>query len=235
MQLFYNPTISDASEFFSFDKEESKHIIKVLRKKDTDILFVTNGLGFLFETEITLASDTKCTVKIISVQQPIPPKYNLHLAVAPTKMNDRYEWFLEKATELGISEITPIICDHSERKQIKTDRFDKIIQSAMKQSNQFYLPKLNEPVAFKDFMKLKNNGLQLIAHCEETNKKSLKDVIKLNENVTILIGPEGDFSEKEIQLAIENNYIPVSLGNTRLRTETAAIVACHSVRFLNED
>jgi 16S rRNA (uracil1498-N3)-methyltransferase len=105
----------------------------------------------------------------------------------------------------------------------------------MKQSNQFYLPKLNEPVAFKDFMKLKNNGLQLIAHCEETNKKSLKDVIKLNENVTVLIGPEGDFSEKEIQLAIENNYIPVSLGNTRLRTETAAIVACHSVRFLNED
>jgi len=235
MQLFYNPTISDASDFFSFDKEESKHIIKVLRKKDTDILFVTNGLGFLFETEITLASDTKCTVKIISVQQPIPPKYNLHLAVAPTKMNDRYEWFLEKATELGISEITPIICDHSERKQIKTDRFDKIIQSAMKQSNQFYLPKLNEPIAFKDFMKLKNNGLQLIAHCEETNKKSLKDVIKPNENATILIGPEGDFSEKEIQLAIENNYIPVSLGNTRLRTETAAIVACHSVRFLNED
>lgn len=235
MQLFYNPTISDASEFFSFDKEESKHIIKVLRKKDTDILFVTNGLGFLFETEITLASDTKCTVKIISVQQPIPPKYNLHLAVAPTKMNDRYEWFLEKATELGISEITPIICDHSERKQIKTDRFDKIIQSAMKQSNQLYLPKLNEPVAFKDFLKLKNNGLQLIAHCEETNKKSLKHVIKHNENATILIGPEGDFSEKEIQLAIENNYIPVSLGNTRLRTETAAIVACHSVRFLNED
>jgi 16S rRNA (uracil1498-N3)-methyltransferase len=235
MQLFYNPIISDASEFFSFDKEESKHIIKVLRKKDTDILFVTNGLGFLFETEITLASDTKCTVKIISVQQPIAPKYYLHLAVAPTKMNDRYEWFLEKATELGISEITPIICDHSERKQIKTDRFDKIIQSAMKQSNQFYLPKLNEPIAFKDFMKLKNNGLQLIAHCEETNKKSLKDVIKPNENATILIGPEGDFSEKEIQLAIENNYIPVSLGNTRLRTETAAIVACHSVRFLNED
>ena len=235
MQLFYNPTISDASDFFSFEKEESKHIIKVLRKKDTDILFVTNGLGFLFKTEITLASDTKCTVKIISIQQPTPPKYHLHLAVAPTKMNDRYEWFLEKATELGISEITPIICDHSERKQIKTDRFDKIIQSAMKQSNQFYLPKLNEPVAFKDFMKLKNNDLQLIAHCEETYKKSLKDVIKPTENATILIGPEGDFSEKEIQLAIKNNYIPVSLGNTRLRTETAAIVACHSVRFLNED
>ena len=234
MQLFYNSAINEGSEFFSFDKEESKHIIKVLRKKDTDILYVTNGLGFLFKTEITLASDTKCTVRIVSVEKSVTPKYQLHLAVAPTKMNDRYEWFLEKATEIGISEITPIICDHSERKAIKTDRFDKIIQSAMKQSNQFYLPKLNEPISFKDFIKVQNNGLQFIAHCEETNKKSLKNILKPNENITILIGPEGDFSEKEIQLALENNYIPISLGNTRLRTETAAIVACNSVAFVNE-
>ncbi len=234
MQLFYNPEINETSEFFSFDKEESKHIIKVLRKKDTDILFVTNGLGFLFKTEITLASDTKCTVKIISFEKEKPLPYQLHLVVAPTKMNDRFEWFLEKATEIGISEITPIICDHSERKQIKTDRFDKIILSAMKQSNQLYLPKLNEPIAFKDFVKTKNQGLQLIAHCEENEKKSLKDVLKPNENITMLIGPEGDFSLKEIQMALDHNYIPVSLGNTRLRTETAAIVACHSVAFLNE-
>lgn len=234
MQLFYNPDIEETSDFFSFDKEESRHIIKVLRKKDNDILYVTNGLGFLFKTEITLASDTKCTVKIVSVEKAAPPKFQLHLAVAPTKMNDRYEWFLEKATEIGISEITPIICDHSERKQIKTDRFDKIIQSAMKQSNQLYLPKLNGPVAFKDFMKMKNKGLQLIAHCEENEKKSLKSVLKPNEDITILIGPEGDFSPKEIQLAIDNKYIPVSLGNTRLRTETAAIVACHSAVFVNE-
>ncbi|PWA04069.1 16S rRNA (uracil(1498)-N(3))-methyltransferase [Flavobacterium psychrotolerans] len=234
MQLFYNPNINEASEFFSFDKEESKHIIKVLRKKDTDILFVTNGLGYLFKTIITLASDSKCTVKIISFEKTEKLKYQLHLAVAPTKLNDRYEWFLEKATEIGVSEITPIICDHSERKQIKTDRFDKIIQSAMKQSNQFYLPKLNDPMTFKNFVKIKNKGSQLIAHCEETNKKTLKDILKPNENVTILIGPEGDFSEKEIQSALENNYIPVSLGNTRLRTETAAIVACHSVVFVNE-
>lgn len=234
MQLFYNPEINETSEFFSFDKEESKHIIKVLRKKDTDILFVTNGLGFLFKTEITLASDTKCTVKIISFEKEKPLPYQLHLVVAPTKMNDRFEWFLEKATEIGISEITPIICDHSERKQIKTDRFDKIILSAMKQSNQLYLPKLNEPIAFKDFVKTKNQGLQLIAHCEENEKKSLKDVLKPNENITMLIGPEGDFSLKEIQMALDHNYIPVSLGNTRLRTETAAIVACHSVAFINE-
>ena len=235
MQLFYNPTINEATENFSFDKEESKHIIKVLRKKDTDILHVTNGLGLLFETEITLASDNKCTVKILSFEKAAPSKYHLHLAVAPTKMNDRFEWFLEKATEIGIQEITPIFCDRSERKVVNSERFDKIILTAMKQSNVLFLPKLNKAISFKEFIKLKNKGLQLIAHCEETDKKSLKSVLKSNEDVTLLIGPEGDFSEKEIALALENNFTAVSLGNTRLRTETAAIVACHSVAFVNED
>jgi 16S rRNA (uracil1498-N3)-methyltransferase len=235
MQLFYNTTINESTESFSFDKEESKHIIKVLRKKDADILYVTNGLGFLFKTEITLASDNKCTVKILSFEKAAPSKYHLHLAVAPTKMNDRFEWFLEKATEIGIHEITPIICDRSERKVINNERFDKIILTAMKQSNELYLPKLNQAITFKEFIKTQNKGLQLIAHCEETDKKSLKSVLKPNENITMLIGPEGDFSEKEIESALENKYIPVSLGNTRLRTETAAIVACHSVVFVNED
>ena len=234
MQLFYNPEISEDAENFYFDREESKHIIKVLRKKEGDNLFVTNGLGFLFKTEIILASDSKCQVKIVSSEKGEALKYHLHLAVAPTKMNDRFEWFLEKATEIGVSEITPIICDHSERKIIKTDRFDKIIQSAMKQSLHYYLPKLNEPIAFKDFIKLENKGLNLIAHCEETDKKSLKEVVQPNQDATILIGPEGDFSEKEIKLALENNYLAVMLGNTRLRTETAAVVACHSVAFINE-
>lgn len=234
MQLFYNPEISEDAETFFFDREESKHIIKVLRRKEGDNLFVTNGLGFLFKTEIILASDSKCQVKIVSSEKGEALKYHLHLAVAPTKMNDRFEWFLEKATEIGVSEITPIICDHSERKVIKTDRFDKIIQSAMKQSLHYYLPKLNEPIAFKDFIKQENKGLNLIAHCEETDKKSLKEVVQPNQDATILIGPEGDFSEKEIKLALENNYLAVMLGNTRLRTETAAVVACHSVAFINE-
>ena len=234
MQLFYNPAILATDETFFFDKEESKHIIKVLRKKDTDILHVTNGLGFLFTTQITLASDTKCTVKIVKFEQIEKPKFHLHLAVAPTKLNDRFEWFLEKATEIGVSEITPIICEHSERKFIKTDRFEKIIQTAMKQSNQCFLPILNEPITFGSFIAKQFNGQKLIAHCEETNKKSLKEVLKTNENVTILIGPEGDFSVKEITLAIDNQFIAVTLGNTRLRTETAAIVACHSVVLLNE-
>lgn len=235
MQLFYNININETTENFSFDKEESKHIIKVLRKKDTDILYVTNGLGLLFKTEITLASDSKCTVKIISFEKAAPSKYHLHLAVAPTKMNDRFEWFLEKATEIGIHEITPIICDRSERKVVNNERFDKILLTAMKQSNVLFLPKLNDAISFKEFVKLKNEGLQLVAHCEETDKKTLKSVLVPNENVTILIGPEGDFTEKEIEAALKNNYIPVSLGNTRLRTETAAIVACHSVVFVNEN
>lgn len=234
MQLFYTSEINSSISEFSFDKEESKHIVKVLRKKEGDILHVTNGLGFLFITEIILASEKKCTVKINTIEEQPRTDFNLHLAVAPTKMNERYEWFLEKATEIGIHEITPIICDHSERKVIKTERFDKIIQSAMKQSNQFYLPKLNDPISFKDFINQKHSGLLFIAHCEETQKKLLKEVIQPNEKYTILIGPEGDFSEKEIVIALQNNFIPVSLGNTRLRTETAAIVACHSIVFANE-
>ena len=235
MQLFYNFDIDENTETFHFEKEESRHIIKVLRKKDSDILFVTNGLGFIFKTEIILASDNKCTVKIIEIEKSEAPKIHLHLAVAPTKMNDRYEWFLEKATEIGIQEITPIICDHSERKIVKTERFDKIILSAMKQSNQPFLPKLNDPVSFKDFISKDLSGQKFVAHCEETHKKTLKNLLQKEQSVTILIGPEGDFSQKEIKLALENNYLPVSLGNTRLRTETAAIVACHSVVFANEE
>ena len=234
MQLFYNPNIDETTESFSFDKEESRHIIKVLRKKDSDILQVTNGLGLLFETQITLASDNKCIVQVLSIKKKPESKFHLHLAVAPTKMNDRFEWFLEKATEIGIQEITPVICDRSERKVINLDRFEKIILSAMKQSNETFLPKLNEAISFKEFIQQKNKGLQLIAHCEETDKKSLKEILKPNESVTMLIGPEGDFSEKEIALALENNFQPVTLGNTRLRTETAAVIACHSVVFFNE-
>lgn len=234
MQLFYNSTISEQQQLFVFDKEESKHIIKVLRKKESDILFVTNGLGSVFQCKITLASDSKCTVKIISFEKQEAQKFRLHLAVAPTKMNERYEWFLEKATEIGIDEITPIICEHSERKVVKIDRFQKIIESAMKQSLHYYLPKLNEPILYKEFLKKEFDGQKFIAHCEETDKKSLKNELKTNQNITILIGPEGDFSVKEIQMALDNAFIPVSLGNTRLRTETAAVVACHSVVLLNE-
>jgi len=176
----------------------------------------------------------KCTAKIISQKQQPKRDYNLHLAVAPTKINDRYEWFLEKATEIGIDSITPIICDHSERKVIKPERFERILQSAMKQSLNCYLPKLNDAISFKDFINLDFEGDLFIAHCEETDRKYLKQQLNPKTDITILIGPEGDFSVKEITEALKNNFIPVTLGETRLRTETAAIVACHSVAFINE-
>ena len=234
MQLFYNSEIKNGDSTFFFDKEESKHIVKVLRKKESDKIFITNGLGYLFESEIILASEKKCEVKIIKETFQQPDTFYTHIAVAPTKMNDRLEWFLEKATEIGIHEITPIICDHSERKIYKIDRAEKIIQAAMKQSLHYYLPKINEPISLSHFVKSNIDGQKFIAHCEETDKKSFQKEIAKNEKVTILIGPEGDFSTKEINLAIANQFIPVTLGNTRLRTETAALVACHTIALLNE-
>lgn len=236
MQLFYNPNISENSKEISFDKEESKHIVKVLRMKDGDVFKITNGKGSFFDAEIINANPKSCVVKIISEEKQPPLPYQLHLAVAPTKLNDRYEWFLEKATEIGVSEITPIICEHSERKTIKPERYEKILQSAIKQSLKAYLPILNEAVSFKDFIDNINTSedLKFIAHCEETDKKSLKSVLLPNQKITILIGPEGDFSSEEITLAKQNNFTPVSLGKSRLRTETAAVVACHSVAFVNE-
>ncbi|MDO7171227.1 16S rRNA (uracil(1498)-N(3))-methyltransferase [Mariniflexile sp. AS56] len=234
MQLFYNPNITESTTQFTFEKEESKHIVKVLRKNIGDTLHITNGSGWLFTAEVSIPNINKCVVTVISKTKQAARSYQVHLAVAPTKMNDRYEWFLEKATEIGIDSITPIICDHSERKIIKPERFEKILQSAMKQSLSYYMPKLNEAIAFKDFIIEELSGDLFIAHCEETDRKSLKHQIKPKQDITILIGPEGDFSTKEIELALKNKFIPVTLGETRLRTETAAIVACHSVAFTNE-
>ncbi|MDN3667051.1 16S rRNA (uracil(1498)-N(3))-methyltransferase [Algibacter miyuki] len=234
MQLFYNSTVNENTTQFSFEKEESRHIVKVLRKQVGDTLHITNGKGWLFSAEISIPNINKCTAEIVSKTLQPKRNYNLHLAVAPTKMNDRYEWFLEKATEIGIDSITPIFCDHSERKVIKAERFERIIQSAAKQSLSCYLPVLNNAVSFKDFIKQDFSGNLFIAHCEETDKKSLKGELKPKQDITILIGPEGDFSVKEIEQALQNKFIPVTLGETRLRTETAAIVACHSVAFTNE-
>jgi 16S rRNA (uracil1498-N3)-methyltransferase len=234
MQLFYNKDLVQKDTEIRFSKEESRHIIKVLRKSTGDTLHITNGNGFLFTAEITLADVKNCIASIVSTKLQPKRDYTIHLAVAPTKMNDRYEWFLEKATEIGIDSITPIFCDNSERKVIKSERYEKILQSAMKQSLNCYLPKLNEAISFKKLMTQSFTGQIFIAHCEETDRKSLKQSLKPNQDVTILIGPEGDFSSKEIELATQHDFNPVTLGNTRLRTETAAIVACHSIVFNNE-
>lgn len=233
MQLFYSPEINSEIKQYTFSKEESKHIVRVLRKKEGDVLNITNGKGNLFTVEITVADAKNCLVNIIAEKTVKTHDYYLHVAIAPTKMNDRLEWFLEKATEIGINEITPVICDNSERKVIKKERLEKIIQSAMKQSLQMHLPKLNDIISFKSFINQDFNGQTFIAHCEEQEKQELFHQITKKDTYTILIGPEGDFSNNEITTALAKDFTPVSLGNTRLRTETAGITACHTFALAN--
>ena len=235
MQLFFNPEINSTTKEFTFDKNESRHIIRVLRKGLGEIVHITNGNGDLFEGEIIVPNDKRCTVQIVHCSTFKKPwNYYLHIAIAPTKNNDRLEWFLEKATEIGVDEITPIICDHSERKVVKMDRMEKIVHSAAKQSLKYHFPKLNPSMTFKAFMSNAFEGNLFIAHCEDTQKKTLKSELTKGANTTILIGPEGDFSTTEINSALATNFIPVSLGESRLRTETAGVVAVHSVAFINE-
>lgn len=236
MQLFYNPEISEKDSQVIFNRDESRHIAKVLRKNEGDILNITNGEGLLFEAEIIKADVKQCLAKIISVDKQPPPPYYLHMAVAPTKMNDRFEWFLEKAMEIGVHEITPVICDHSERKVVKLNRFERVLQSAMKQSLHYRMPKLNEPINYSDFINTAVEGDKFIAYCEDKTEKSyLQKEIKPKEKIIILIGPEGDFSPEEIQTALNSGWKAVSLGESRLRTETAAIVACHTVALMNQN
>lgn len=234
MQLFYNGILNSDDKQIRFSKEESRHIIKVLRRSVGDQLYITNGKGELFTAEITIADIKNCVANVLSVETKTPRPYKLHMAVAPTKSNDRFEWFLEKATEIGIDEITPIICENSERRVVKAERFEKIVQAAMKQSLSCFLPKLNPAIPFNTFIDQSIDGFKFIAHCEEGHKTTFKSEIQAGSHITILIGPEGDFSAKEIKRAIQCFFDPVSLGSSRLRTETAAIVACHTVAIINE-
>lgn len=230
MQLFFHPELTASQEHIRFDKDESRHIQKVLRKKEGDTIYSTNGKGDLFTLMLTLVTPKLCEANILDTKTRPALPYRLHLAVAPTKNNDRFEWFLEKATEIGVSQITPLLCERSERKQIKPERFSKIIVSAMKQSLQTHLPVLNALQSFESFIaKTANNqGLHCIAHCEDSPKEFLANVLPSQNEIIIIIGPEGDVTPNEIQLALQNGYTAVSLGQQRLRTETAAIVACHT-------
>jgi 16S rRNA (uracil1498-N3)-methyltransferase len=235
MQLFYQQDINTGSKQISFNKEESRHIVKVLRKINGDILSITDGKGILFSAEIIQAHDKKCIANIKSWEaKPKTWNYHLHIAIAPTKLNDRFEWFLEKATEIGIDEITPVFCDHSERRQLKAERMEKVITSAMKQSLKFNKPVLNDPMKFTDFIQKKDWDLGLIAHCEDDLKNHLRAHFPFHQKIMILIGPEGDFSLSEINAALKNGIQPITLGKSRLRTETAGIVACNYVSVLNE-
>ena len=217
IQLFYHPALQLDSTNCFFDKEESQHIVKVLRKKVGDVLHITNGKGQLFEAQLDFASPKQCEVRILKCTTQSPRSYYLHLVVAPTKMNER--------------------CEHSERTTIKVERFEKILLSAMKQSLQCYLPKLNAPIASTQFFKVikTDTSAKYIAHCYENEKRLFsRTLTPFPERITVLIGPEGDFSTTELNTALQQAFVPISLGDTRLRTETAAVVACHTVAVLNE-
>ena len=230
MQLFYCPEVFEGSCYLS--NEESRHCVKVLRKQEGDVIHLIDGKGSFYEVEITVASQKKVLFDIVKQWSEAPRSYSLHIAIAPTKNNDRYEWFLEKATEIGVDEITPVVCAHSERKVIKQERMEKIILSATKQSLKAKLPTLNPAISFKEFFAKEHLSDCFIAHCEEQDKTSLQSIV--SDNSLILIGPEGDFSSKEINVALIHNFKPVSLGSSRLRTETAGIVACHTIALHHE-
>ena len=231
MELFYQENIENNQLDAVFSSEESKHIVKVLRKKNGDRISVTNGKGLQWNGEITHSNKKVIARKVNSIlhKNKVP---KLHIGIAPPKNIDRMEWFLEKSTEIGISQITPLICDHSERKVIKDLRMKKILIGAIKQSNQFYLPQINPICDYKKFMENNFLEIKMIAHCGEGVKKELHKIEKIQSPLLILIGPEGDFSEKEIQIARANSFVEISFGNKRLRTETAGIFACSSVEVL---
>ena len=225
MNIFYCPEILKGQNFL--DKEESAHAIRVLRMKQGNDLTIVDGQGGFYLSKITNANPNQCVFEIIEKKENFGKRNCfLHIAFAPTKNMDRTEYFLEKATEIGIDEITFLNCEKSERRILKIERTEKIVVSAMKQSIKAFLPKLNEITDFKKFIQSQNAGSKFIAHCNEGEKISFKDVVRNNKNILILIGPEGDFSSDEIKFANENGYISITLGNSRLRTETAGIVAC---------
>lgn len=232
MQIFYTPDIALRAEL---PEEEAGHCIRVLRLTEGDKILLTDGKGMFYKAAISRAHPKHCEVDILeSWQQPALWNFQLHIAVAPTKNMDRMEWFAEKATEIGIDAITCLNCRFSERKEVKPARLEKILVSAMKQSQKATLPVLTGMTDFCTFVTQPFDGRKFIAHCEEGDKKLLKQLYQPGENALVLIGPEGDFSPEEIELALKNGFLPISLGESRLRTETAALVACHTIHVLNQ-
>ncbi|TKC56858.1 16S rRNA (uracil(1498)-N(3))-methyltransferase [Pedobacter hiemivivus] len=233
MHVFYTPDIS--SNEYVLNEEESKHCTKVLRLGTGAMVYLIDGIGGLYKAEITGEHKKHVSLKVVEAKHEYNKRnHHLHIAIAPTKNIDRLEWFLEKATEIGIDEITPVICDRSERKIVKEDRLYKVITSAVKQSLQAYHPVLNPQISLSTFLKQANDSVKMIAHCLDNEPRQfIAEVTRPKERYTILIGPEGDFTGAEIELALQSGYKPLTLGNTRLRTETAALAACFEVNYLN--
>ena len=235
MYLFYCPDIETRQ---TLSEEESAHCVRVLRYSVGDEILITDGKGTTYTARITNPHPKHCDFEILSREkQEKHHAFHLHIAIAPTKNIERMEWAIEKCVEIGVDEITPLLCRFSERKQLRTDRLEKIILSAAKQSLTPYLPVLHELTPYDEFIQCQKSidGLQkFIAHCYKEDKRVLKDEIEQGRDVLVLIGPEGDFSEQEVKDALAAGFVPVSLGNSRLRTETAAVVACHTAVLMNE-
>lgn len=223
MRLFYDSHIKLDAETHQLSEEESKHVVRVLRMTEGDQLAIVNGKGGYFETEIAMAHPKRCTVSILKSEQSEPLKHQLHIALGPTKLMDRIEWFVEKATEIGITEISFVSGKNAERVKMKPERIEKKVISAMKQSQRRFLPKINELTSISEFIQKYPNGL--IAHCYEGEKSTILESFEMT-NCPILIGPEGDFTPSEIELAQKHGYRTITLGENRLRTETAALYAC---------
>ncbi|MEX1188255.1 MAG: 16S rRNA (uracil(1498)-N(3))-methyltransferase [Bacteroidia bacterium] len=214
------------------DENENHHAIKVLRCKVGEEVKLLDGKGGIYQAKFTEISSKSSILEITSRSKQNALPYKLHLAVAPTKMIDRFEWFLEKATEIGVHEISPIITDRSERNVVKMSRMQKVVQAAIKQSMQAYFPIINEALPFKEFIKQRNAPNKFIAHCMDSPKQSLIQSVDIHSENIVLTGPEGDFTEKEVELALKNNYLPVTLGESRLRAETAAVVVSAQINAI---
>lgn len=235
MQLFYTPDIN--GEIYTLPEEESRHCVRVLRKSKGDEIYLVDGRGNFYTGIIRDDRPDKCNVQIVDVLHEFGKRpYRLHIAIAPTKNAERYEWFLEKAVEIGVDAVTPLMCEHSERRTVKTERSLKVAASAMKQSVKAYHPDIREMERFEKFVSQDfGTAKKLIAHCIGTQPRILlKDAVNPGEACVILIGPEGDFSPAEIEKASEYGFSAVSLGGSRLRTETAGIVACATLQIINE-
>ncbi len=232
MQLFYHSILTPESREIVFDPVESRHIVKVLRKKHGDEIFITDGKGGKYSGIIENPDIRRTSVRIVAYEKmPRPVPYKVHLAVAPTKSMERMEWLVEKAVELGVDEITPLLTRYSERKVLKLPRLEKIMISAMKQSLRFYLPELHEMTGFQEFLKDIHGSQSFIAVCNETPDAHFIRRIPENTDICILIGPEGGFSEEEVAFAVSQGVKTVSLGDSRLRTETAALTALHAIHL----
>lgn len=231
MNLFYQPQISEG--IHHLDDEESRHCVKALRRNAGDVIRITDGKGFFYDAVITKADARACEFSIQNTIAVEANSYRVHVAVAPTKNADRIEWFVEKATEFGIDTISLIECENSERTFIKTERLRKLAVSAMKQSLKARLPVLNDVTAFSDFINVSKEPGRFIAYVDNDNPTQLQHAVRKGETTLVLIGPEGDFSKEEIEAALAKGFMKVSLGKSRLRTETAAIAACHIVNLVN--